>query len=376
MEQIEQLLEKFIASQLNGKTVYFDVEELVVLLNYFLDENDLDNLNAVINLGYTLHPNDLEFSITICETLISMKEFESAQKLIDKIKEDDNEDVDSLKIECLIGLERLDEALKLLDAIKARKAEYYEMLLEETACMLNASGHFHTETTDFILKALEQFPNNFELKLALCMNYELRGGTKKAIEVCKELVNTDPFSGEAWGLMGRLHISCLNYEQAIEAFDFALSAENDDADFVAEIKALKGLCLYKNCCYEEAVACLEELLASEQADVIDINPLIAKCYMGMADYEQAYELLLPLMNEQELDDEVSVVGDLIYCCIEIDKREFAIELLCEALKKYPHSILEYLSSMNAFNDEDLPTINNLYPEELTRQFLSSNLHYN
>jgi tetratricopeptide (TPR) repeat protein len=379
MEEMNILLERFYSTQMSGKDAYFDVDEIIELINYFLENEDLSHLNDAINLGYKLHPDDTDFSLTICQSLMAMNDFKSAQKVLDGITVKDNEDVDLCRIECLLGLNRYNEAMTLVDELVNANVPYLEYILEGVACMLNEMEGMQDQALDFIKKAMALKPDNFGLQIEYCFNHELRGETKKALELCQKLVDKEPFSSDAWYMFGRLHSLCLNIDKAIEAFDFAIAAEQEDHKMLYEIKCLKAYCLLKSGNYEEAISCYEELIMTEQIDILDINPFMAKCYMKIEDYDTAFQLLEPVVGNENLLDEVAVTGDMIYCAIETERREYALELFCEALKRYPHSILDYLSTLNMFRNDEMGTpapMNPAYPEELTRMFRSSNIYCN
>jgi len=184
-------------------------------------------------------------------------------------------------------------------------------------------------------------------------------------------------------MFGRLHSICLNLDKAIEAFDFAIAAEEKDKEILYEIKQLRAFCLMKNSNYEKAILAYEELLTLEESNIADILPFMAKCYMELADYEHAYTLLEAIVDNEDVFDEVGVTGDLIICCLETERREEALELLCEAMKKYPQAILGYMGPADYFRAGMQPDENEMQaaaemimPEELRREFVSTTLHYN
>ncbi|HCC50713.1 MAG TPA: hypothetical protein DEQ30_00570, partial [Porphyromonadaceae bacterium] len=76
-----------------------------------------------------------------------------------------------------------------------------------------------------------------------------------------------------------------------------------------------------------------------------------------------------------------VFGNFIYCCIETERRKEAIDILSETLKRFPTSILKYLSTLNIKKNqlsleytgkENIP----LKAGDLARKYLESNLHNN
>lgn len=380
MDNISLLLERFLLTQKDGLPTYFDVDEIVALINYFLDIDDTANLKSAIELGYQLHPDDLHFKIALCRTLISMDDFQSALKLIEEIDSKDNKDIDLMRIECYCESDRYDEAIGLIDDLTAKHSPYLEDAMVQMACVLNDVEAYLEKAYDFIQQALVLFPDNFTLKSELCFNFELCGKTKEAMELCKELIDEDPYSSEIWYMQGRLFSICADFEKAVDSLNFALTCVDDNHELEFEIKLMKAFCLYKNESYDMAIECYRELIPYDEFAASQIYPNLAECYMCINKYEEAYQLLKQLIDRKGLDDEVSVYGDFIYCCIETDRKKEAIDVLGDALKLFPNSILEYIATLNIIKNQQADLYagkeNIIYPAELARRYLSNNIHNN
>ena len=380
MENISSLLERFLSAQKNGSIAYFDVDEIALLINYFLEKDDADNSKSMIELGYELHPDDINFKIALCQTLVAMEDFDSAIRLIEEDNIVDGIDIDLIRLECYCELDRYDEAIKLIDDLTAKNCSYLEDAITHTACILNDSEKYQENAYSFIQHALTMFPDSFLLKSELCFNYELRGNTKEALELCRTLIDEDPYSAEIWYMQGRLYSLFAEYEKAVDSFDFAITCAEEKSELEYEIKLTKAFCLYKNGSYDTAICCYKELSSYDEFDNINVTPYLAECYISMNEYDKAYDVLKYLIGNEDIEDEVSVYGNFIYSCIETNRKNEAIEVLGEALKRFPHSILEYISTLNITKNQ-LPEIitgkdNIIYPSELARKYISSSLHNN
>ena len=107
------------------------------------------------------------------------------------------------------------------------------------------------------------FPDNLILKDELCYNLEIEGDIKKAIEVCNELIDKNPYSNDYWFTLGRLYSISGDYEKAIEAFDFALTCDDSDE----ELKILKAYCLYMNENYEKAIEVYNDIATTDEIHI-------------------------------------------------------------------------------------------------------------
>jgi hypothetical protein len=380
MENISSLLERFFSGQNKGVILFFDVDEIASLINYFLEKEDSANLNKIIELGYELHPDDINFKIALCKTLIVTEDFNSALKLIEEDDIKGNKDIDLIRIECLCELERINEAARLIDKIAFNSNHYLEEAIEHMACVLNDIEKYQREARTFIQESLIIFPENFILKSELCLNYELSGKTKEALDLCEKLIDEDAYSAEIWYMRGRLYSLCADFEKAIDSLDFAISCASDNKELEYEIKFTKALFLFKNENYEKAISCYKELLIHEEYEASQVNPYLADCYISIDDYEKAYDILKNVIDSDDLDDEVSVIGNFIYCCIETDRKDEAIDVLADALKLYPHSVLDYLSTLNLIKSQqdEMLTDNEriIFPKDLARNYINSSIHNN
>jgi len=381
MDEISILLERFFSSKKNDTFPYFDVDELEDLINYFLEKEDLANLNKTIELGYKLHPDDLSFKLTICRTLMATDDYESALDIVEDLENSGNSEVDLLRIECLCELDRYNEALKIINELIEVDVPYLEDILVQTACILNDIDGYVYEAYSIIQRGLMLYPDNYELKIELCFNYELQGKAKKAIDFCHELIDENAYAADAWFILGRLYSTVLDFEKAIDALDYALTCLNEDETGVEyDIRLLKAYCLLMNKSYDKAIACYEDLVEFDEFDKLYVYPYIAECYINICDYEKAYQLLSSLVGVDGLEDEVSVYGNLIFCCFETNRRDEAFDLLGQALANYPESILEYISKLNIIRKQSqgdsLGDHNVIAPNNLSMEYMRYRFHNN
>jgi tetratricopeptide (TPR) repeat protein len=292
-----------------------------------------------------------------------------------------NKDVDLVYLECLCELNQSDEAVDFIEELYRMNSPYLEEAVVHTACVLNDIEEKRMFAYRFISNALISYPDNLLLKSELCFNLEQQGKVKEALSICNDLINEDPYSAETWYMLGRLCSLNEDYEKAIDSFDFALTCIDNDEQLEFEISVMKGYCLFKNDNFESAVNVYLELLQTDDNSIrLQIEPFLAECYINMYEYEKAYIILKNLIGEDDVDDHVSIFGNFIFCCIETERNREAIDSLIEALRRFPHSILEYLSTLNIIREqlskaytgkEDLVS-----PESLAYNYLNNNIHIN
>ena len=380
MEDISFLLERFSSSQNSDLTHYFDVDEIVELINYFLGIEDTEKLKNAIELGNKLHPDDINFKMALCRTHAAMEDFESAIKVIEENNLTGDIDIDLVRIECYCELNRYDDAIEIIDNLTANDCPYLEDAIVQMACVINDLEDYQDKVFGFLQHALTMFPDNFILKLELCYYHESQGNTKEALDICKELIDEDPYIAELWETQGRLFSLCADFNKAIDSFDLALTCAENNREIEYEIKLLKAYCLYKNESYEQAILCYKELYSYDEFVSTEVSPYLAECYMNIEDYENAYLVLKNVIGHKDFDDEVSVYGNFIYCCIETERKSEAVNVFADALKLFTNSILEYISSLNIIKNQHNETLSDkgsvIFPGELARMYLSNSAHNN
>lgn len=348
-DDVSRLLQRYLSASREGKDPYFDADEIEDLLDSFEESDDYTYYDEVLALGLKLHPGSVELKIRQCRQFIYNEDFDSALTLIDSIAETDNQDLDMLRVECYASQKDYPQVLEAVETLQARECEYLEELFEYIAPILN-DMEMQQEARDFIDRGLMLFPENLILKDELCFNLETEGDIPRAIEVCNELIDKNPYSADFWFTLGRLYSMMAEYDKAIEAFDFALTCDETDV----ELKMLKAYCLYMNESYEKAIEVYEEI-ADDALVKERIKPFMAECYIKLDDFEKGYELLCDMLTKTYPEYEPSAYINLIRCCLETNHEEEVEPILQKATQLFPDNIrllsLMALSQMDNGQEE-------------------------
>lgn len=331
-DDISRLLQRFLAAREEGKEPYFDADQLDELLDSFEESDDYMYYDEVLALGLKLHPGSTDLQIRKCKQLVYNSDYEEALVLMDNIAETDNQELNTLRLECYATMSQYAKVIEFIEELVSADCDYLEDIFEYIAPIFS-DFEMIKEARDFIDRGLGLFPDNQVLKNELCYILETEGDLSKAIEVCNELIDKNPYSNEYWLTLGRLHSMIGDFDKAIEAFDFALTC--DDSDM--ELKILKAYCLYMNDSFEKALEVYMEISADAEIRP-RINPLMAECYIKLENYEKAYELLNERIYAQKPDSEPSSYINFIRCCVETNRDREASDVLFKAAKLFPTNI--------------------------------------
>lgn len=368
-DDVSRLLQRYLSASREGIDPYFDASEIEDLLDSFEESDNYTYYDEVLALGLKLHPGSVELKIRQCRQFVYNEDFDSALALIESIAETDNQDLDMLRVECYASRNEYTKVIDYIETLQAHKCEYLEEVFEYIAPLLNDLEMQH-EARDFIDRGLLLFPDNLVLKDELCFNLETEGDIARAIEICNELIDKDPYSPDYWFTLGRLYSMMAEYDKAIEAFDFALTCDDSDV----ELKMLKAYCLYMNESYEKAIDVYNEI-AGDDLVKDRIKPFMAECYIKLDNFEKGYELLADMLTETHPEYEPSAYINLIRCCLETNHAEEVEPILRKATKLFPDNIrllsLMALSQMDNGDEEQAMQTTDRIFDILDRQEESS-----
>ncbi|MDR1403606.1 MAG: tetratricopeptide repeat protein, partial [Tannerellaceae bacterium] len=273
-----------------------------------------------------------ELKIKKCRSLIINGQYKDALTLAESIQEKNNQELDTIRLECYFYLKNHEAAYRYLDELSAGfLCTYIEELYEFFATFLNDLEMMDAAET-LIRNGLLRYPDNIILNNELCYLYELKGDIEEAIQVCNGIIDQDPYSYEFWFTLGRLYSLQCEYEKAIDAFDFACACDKPDMELLIS----KAYCLFMNENYNKAIEIYKELLPQNEENS-HIKLLIVDCYMKLEDFEQAYHLLKDFI-QKENDVEAGTYINYIRCCVETDREREASQILLKATGLFPDNV--------------------------------------
>ncbi len=329
-----RLLEKYLEAQKAGKEVYFDADEVDEILESLECSDDYSHYEAILALGLRLHPGSTNLRFRQCKFLVYNEKYNEALDLIESISDTEDLELDLLRLECYCALDQYHKVVSYLETHLDDKEALVEVF-EYVAPMLNDMD-MNEEASDFIQRGLKLFPNNLILKDEKCANLEALGDIEGAIKVCNELIDENPFSEEYWSALGRLYSIAGEFEQAIEAFDFALTCNGSNMD----LKMLQGYCLYMNGSYKKAEEIYSELLTSNDKLDLRVIPFLAECHFKQNNFKESYILLEKYLNKIDPDEEVEFNIYFYYLCSALSlkkKKEEIAPVLSKAIELYPNN---------------------------------------
>lgn len=282
-DSISEALNRFKRSLAVGRKSYFDVSEFEGIVEYLLDEGDINSSEIAARQGIQIHPGAVPLQLKYAQVLLSKGKYRNALKYLDFIEqiEPHNPDIHLMKGSAWLVLEQESEAEKSFrKALKHAGFEKDDILYHIGASYVHAGE---------IKKAIEYFERSLKLnpenEMAL---YDLgffsdqEGDYQKSIDYYNQYLDIDPFNFSIWFNLGISHNKAGNFEKAIEAYEFALvlNEEFDQSLFnIGNAYANEGK-------YNEAIAKYTEYLEFDPEND-DAWCYIGECYLNLDNHIQA-----------------------------------------------------------------------------------------
>jgi tetratricopeptide (TPR) repeat protein len=276
-------VQRYEAMEANREQYFFDVEELEMVIDHYLERNEPRRAEKVLRFAQQLHPSSSE--LTFCEAVVMMAlgRLGKALELLDMVEKVEpwNEEVQLHKAGIYSqqrnhrrSVEHYKKALDLaeegLDEIHLDLAFEYENLEE------------YGEAITCLKHALELNPENEAVLYELAYCYDLAEADEACITFFRHFTDEYPYSSVSWYNLGNVYAKLERYEESNEALDLALAI--DERFSSAWFSKARNLLIAGR--FQDAIHCYEETLVFDGPQAITYS-FIGECYEKMERYEQA-----------------------------------------------------------------------------------------
>lgn len=332
-DEINHCMQIYLSARGEGKDPYFDVGQLIDMLDSLEESYDMGYFNDIVDLGLRLHPGNPDLLIKKCRALIEDDDIDKAREIMDALGDYDDENLHLMRMECYCYKKQYQQIVSYMQPLVQEKADCLLFLFENLAVLCN--NHLEpAESEEFIRWGLELFPDSVVLKEERCCALEQSGRYEEAIKLCNELIDKNPYSYTYWYSLGRYHLMSSDVDKAIEAFDFALACSEELNE---EVLTMKAYSLMLSGSYEKALE-VYRLLEEHEFSPILIYPHMGECYTKLGDFEQGYIVLKKMLDDHEKHMELTAYYNLASCSFQIKKPNDALNTLYRALKRYPEEL--------------------------------------
>jgi|GEM_PF-1216169 len=285
-QDVRILVEKFNSMIKESSNIYFDVEQLEIIVEYYL-ENGLPKkaMNAV-NHGLEMFPKNDFLLLRKGQISVSLGDLKSSKEIFKELLVSD-----SSNAEILFGLGMIEAQ----EHSPKKAVSYYKLAFD------NADSEFQTEilielglqyqflnlpekSLNCYARALKVHRNS---KTVLRELYSCTERFQKVVEgtkIIEDHLDDHPYDYVAWFYLGNIYALVKTHNKALECYDYSIliKEENPDA-FFKKAETLINLERYK-----DALELLQEELRYREPLAFNYC-VIADCYEQLEDFDTAEE---------------------------------------------------------------------------------------
>lgn len=290
-------LSRFESMLRTNKVLFFDSEEFEEIILHYLDMGKASLAKKALKLALEQHPKSTGLRLVQVEMLIYDNKFEMATRMLNELQaiEPTNEEVyiqrasiHSKRDEHDKAIEQLKIALKYTDDL----ADVYNLLGMEYLLADNLEQARH-----YFEKCLEEDIMDQSSLYNVVYCYEFTEQYEPGVRYLENYIEKNPYSEIAWHQMGRFLYEIKKYNEALNAFDYAVLIDDQFVGALLE----KGKCLEKLSRYEEAIACYERSIEMEDPTSYAFLRL-GKCHEKLGNKKLAINFYSKAVHEDPLLD--------------------------------------------------------------------------
>lgn len=287
-----ELVERFEEMLDENECYYFDTDEFIEIISYYLDVGDLPFAHKAISYAIELHPENIELKVKVLEYNIEVGELHIAKDLIDELKEAAQNELDFIIAQAKYW------SLKFQHK---RAIQFYEKALEfgEEEDYIHHCLGTEYAAIGYIGKALFHFKSALELDLddeaaffscIQCFNEIHR--YKEAIDFLNQYIDRKPYSEIAWFQLGLQYLHFKDYNKALDAFDYAVCINPKGINNIYQV----SFCYEKLGEYEKAIENYQTAIEFDDTPAYSYLK-IARCYLKLEQPQKALNSYHQAINE-------------------------------------------------------------------------------
>ncbi len=281
--EFKELLSKFENYLDKDEHHFFDLDNIIDLIDYYKRWEETTKAKQALNLGLKYYPNASILILKKAEILALQNRTHEAIKILNQIEQHIQTDVHFYltrgDIYSQMGLHdtAINEYEKALNIDTEKNDWIYYLIGSE----YRQQNKFH-ESIHYLKKSIALNPRRVICFSAIYLIYSHLDKQEECIKYLQKIIDEDPFNDTAWTYLSHCYEDLNDYENALEAINFALSI--DQQNELIALKKAKILMKLKK--YNEAITTLKEL-PNDASTEISVLPMLAEIYFELSDYENA-----------------------------------------------------------------------------------------
>lgn len=303
-KELQEYAEQYEAAMAANEPFYLDADDLADLADWYGSKKRYEKGIEVVEYGLQLHPDNTELLIEYGYLHLDSGNKKKAREIVDGINDNYSPELLVLRAHLLISEDKLELAEQLLDTIEDK---------EDLANVVDVSYMYidlgyPEKAMEWLDPVKEQYQEKdaFITVMADCC-YSL-GDTEEAILLYNKLIDRDPYAATSWYGLAKCYFEIQNWEQAIDACDYALVSDDEFSDAYS----MKGHCFYQLGNVDLAMECYRKAEKLNGLDPEFMHTFTGLCHLSKGEWQEALADLEKSIEINETNDETSVTLPSLY----------------------------------------------------------------
>ena len=213
-----EAVERFEAMLEQKRPTYFDAEEFELIIDYYMEKNDLQHSREAVDLAMQQHPDDTCLRIKNARQFLVENNPQKALDLMFQIDgSEDEEDYYLTLGSCYAALGKHQQSIDSY----AKAMRYYDE--DERGELYHAIGYEY-QCLSLYSKAIEYYKKSLSFpELITC--FLTTGKTQEGIAYFNQRIEEYPADTEAWSALGDIYRRLDRLEDAIEMYEYVLAID-------------------------------------------------------------------------------------------------------------------------------------------------------
>lgn len=305
------LIQEYESIKNRGDVAFFDEFDFKHIIEYYEAQDQIEEALNAVEDALINHTFNVDFFIKKAELLLFNNNPVLALEVLNtaSLYSPNASKIQILKAEALVVQGFDEEAFQILENLKSQNLSSLlpEILLAEA--LIYEYKEQYENAFYILMEVLKLNPKSQHALERFWLCVEFTRKYEESIDFHKKLINKTPFSHLAWYNLGHSYAYLGNYDEAIDALEYAILSNEK---FEAAYRDCAELCFEMNY-YQKALNWYQDMLQLFEPDS-ELFLRLGQCHQFLGNYPTARTFLTRSMHLDHLNDEVYFhLGECFSC---------------------------------------------------------------
>ena len=347
-KELQELAEQYELAMSAKQPFYLDADDLADLADWYGTKKNYDKALEIAEYGLKLHPDSTALMIEYAYLHLDSGKRAKAREIIENLPDTYSPEAKVVRAHLLLSEGKLDDAEQLLDTIEDK--EDLANVVDVSYMYLDMG--YPDKALAWLNPVKEEYADEEAYIAVVADCYYGKGMIEEAIPLYNQLIDQNPYSAPYWFGLARCHFEDLNFDQAIDACDYALIGDDEFADAYV----MKGHCFYQLGNEDAALECYQKAEQMHGLAPEFVYTYIGLCKVSKGEWEEGYENLEKAIQANEAEETPAPTLPSLYanaglCLSKMKKKRKAHQYCKKAQKLEPKDPEAYLIEGRMYVEE-------------------------